>query len=225
MQLTLTLKMTTAQLKRQSLKRTTVLFRLSPGRSYSTYLGFLQFEMFTWRYNCIIMFKIDPLLCLLYSVGGHFIQISSFPSSKTPTFKTRLAAKPFFVKTSFNWMRTKNHFHINSFKLSLALKQRLAATSQRPNICYAGLAANTVFNIAGDKMLLRMRGMYVASSRWDFHWEWMECTKRNLITRIWTFYHSSSERACFNHLPCETYAKHSVWAKAFWPSIVVARTP
>ena len=66
-------------------------------------------------------------------------------------------------------MRTKNHSHINSFKLSLALKQRLAATSQRPNICYAGLAANTVFNIAGDKMLLRMHRIYVASIRWAFH--------------------------------------------------------
>ena len=28
----------------------------------------------------------------------------------------------------------------------------------------------------------------------------MECTDRNLITRIWTFYHSQPDHACFDHL-------------------------
>ena len=56
--------------------------------------------------------------------------------------------------------------------------------------------------------------------RLDFHQEWMECIKRNLIARFWTFCHS-----CFDSLSCNTYAQHIVWAKAFWPSNVVARTP
>ena len=28
----------------------------------------------------------------------------------------------------------------------------------------------------------------------------MECTERDLITRDWTFYHSLSDHACFDHL-------------------------
>ena len=35
----------------------------------------------------------------------------------------------------------------------------------------------------------------------------MECTGHNLIMRIWTFYHSSSDHACFDHMSRETYAK------------------
>ena len=38
--------------------------------------------------------------------------------------------------------------------------------------------------------LFRMRHMYVASIRLDFHKEWMEYTEGNLITRVWIFYHS-----------------------------------
>ena len=41
-----------------------------------------------------------------------------------------------------------------------------------------------------SRLLLRMRHMYVASIRLDFHWEWMEYTKRDLITRVSTFYPS-----------------------------------
>ena len=33
------------------------------------------------------------------------------------------------------------------------------------------------------------------------------------------------DHLCFDHLSRETYAKHSVRAKVFWPSIVVARSP
>ena len=36
------------------------------------------------------------------------------------------------------------------------------------------------------RLLIRMRRMYLASIRLEY----MECTERNLITRIWTFYHS-----------------------------------
>ena len=41
---------------------------------------------------------------------------------RTLTCKTRLSAKMIFI-----CMRTKSHFHINGFILSLALKQRLEA--------------------------------------------------------------------------------------------------
>ena len=48
--------------------------------------------------------------------------------SKPFTFKTRLSLKPFLWKMSFIYMRIKNHFHIKSFALSLALKPRLPTT-------------------------------------------------------------------------------------------------
>ena len=37
-----------------------------------------------------------------------------------------------------------------------------------------------------SRLLWRMRRIYVASIYLDFHEEWMECTERNLITRVWT---------------------------------------
>ena len=46
--------------------------------------------------------------------------IGHFRVRKTLTFKTRLSAKPFM------W---KNYFHINSFGLSLSLKQRFGSPS------------------------------------------------------------------------------------------------
>ena len=52
----------------------------------------------------------------------------------------------------------------------------------------------------------------------------MECTERNLITRVWTFYLLYSDHTCFDYLSRETQLWWSNW-KAFWPSIVVARTP
>ena len=51
-----------------------------------------------------------------------------FGVPKTLTFKTRLSAKNFLVKTSFICMRMKRHFHINGVAFSLALKQRPGAT-------------------------------------------------------------------------------------------------
>ena len=66
-----------------------------------------------------------------------------------------------------------------------------------------------------SRLLLRVRRMYVASIRLDYLLECMECTERTLITRVWTFYHSLSDHACFDNLSRETYAKHSAGAKAF----------
>ena len=55
----------------------------------------------------------------------------------------------------------------------------------------------------------------------------MECTERNLVTCVSTVYASESDHEYFDHLSVQTYmyAKHSVGAKAFGASIVVARTP
>ena len=39
------------------------------------------------------------------------------------------------------------------------------------------------------------------------------------------FDHERLDHECFDYLSRETYAKHSVGTKAFWPPIVVARTP
>ena len=76
-----------------------------------------------------------------------------------------------------------------------------------------------------SRLVLRMRRMYVASIRLHLkNEEWVECTERNLITYVWAFYHSSSDHFCFDYFSRETYTKHSDGAKAFWPSVVVART-
>ena len=40
-----------------------------------------------------------------------------------------------------------------------------------------------------SRFLLRMRRMYVARIRLDFHGEWMESTERNLIMRVLTNCH------------------------------------
>ena len=45
-----------------------------------------------------------------------------FPSSKNSHFRTKAKFKTFLVKMKFICMRIKNHFHINGFTLSLALK-------------------------------------------------------------------------------------------------------
>ena len=65
-----------------------------------------------------------------------------------------------------------------------------------------------------SRLLLRTRRMYVACSiRLDFHY-WM-----------YRMHRTQSDHARFDYLSRETYAMHSAGAKAFWPSIVVARTP
>ena len=77
-----------------------------------------------------------------------------------------------------------------------------------------------------SRLVLRMRRMYVASIRLHFHEEsWMSGMHRTqfdhvrlglLSLVIWSL--------LFDYFSRETYTKHSDGAKAFWPSIVVART-
>ena len=88
-------------------------------------------RLWAWHYtSCYIPFQGGVLAARLIIVKPreHESANRPFPSSKTSTFKTRLIAKHFFVKMSFIFMRKKNHFHINGFTCSLALKQRLGET-------------------------------------------------------------------------------------------------
>ena len=71
------------------------------------------------------------------------------------------------------------------------------------------------------RLLLCMRHMYIASIHLDFHKEWLEYTKRNLIMCILTFYLLYSDHTCFFNF----YAKQSIGAKAFGPPIIVAHPP
>ena len=68
-------------------------------------------------------------LILIYRIKSSFRSRATghFGLPNTFTFKMRLS-----VKMSFISMRIKNHFHINDFVLSLALKQRLERTRKWP---------------------------------------------------------------------------------------------
>ena len=50
-----------------------------------------------------------------------------FPSFKISHFQTEAKCKTSLVKMNFSFMRIKNHFQVNGFALSFALKQRLVA--------------------------------------------------------------------------------------------------
>ena len=69
-----------------------------------------------------------------------------------------------------------------------------------------------------------MYRMYVASIRLDFYEEWMERTERNLDARL-DLLLTRNLITSVDYLSRETYAKHGAGAKAFWPLIVVSRTP
>ena len=51
---------------------------------------------------------------------------------ETLTFKMKPSAKPFLCENSFYLQENRNHFYINSFALSLKLKQRLRVTWKCP---------------------------------------------------------------------------------------------
>ena len=57
-----------------------------------------------------------------------------FPSQfqKNPHFQNEAKRKPFLVKMRFIYIGIKNHFHINGFVFSHALKQKLGATRKWP---------------------------------------------------------------------------------------------
>ena len=51
---------------------------------------------------------------------------------KNSHFQNETGCKTVIVKMSFIRVEIKNHFHINGFALSLALKQKVGATLRRP---------------------------------------------------------------------------------------------
>ena len=55
-----------------------------------------------------------------------------FPSSKKSHFQNEAKCETFVVKMSFICIIIKNHFHINGFALSLALKVRFFGTRKWP---------------------------------------------------------------------------------------------
>ena len=55
-----------------------------------------------------------------------------FPSSKKFHFQNEAKCEIFVVKMSFICIIIKNHFHINGFALSLALKVRFFGTRKWP---------------------------------------------------------------------------------------------
>ena len=75
--------------------------------------------------------------------------IRPFPSSLITHFQNEAKCKTFLVKMSFICIRIKNQFHINSFALSLALKQRLGANWRYPDqmiihgVCILSSASGT----------------------------------------------------------------------------------
>ena len=57
----------------------------------------------------------------------------SFPSSRNSHFQNEAKCETFVVKMSFICIIIKNHFHINGFAVSLALKARFFGTRKWPN--------------------------------------------------------------------------------------------
>ena len=58
-----------------------------------------------------------------------------FPSSKKFHFQNEAKCETFVVKMSFICIIIKNHFHVNGFALSLALKVRFFETRKWPISC------------------------------------------------------------------------------------------
>lgn len=79
------------------------------------------------RGNTIQFWLVDKVTC-------YFWTNRPFLSSKITHFQNEARCKAFVVKMCFICMRVNNHFHINSFALRLALKERLEATLNQGNI-------------------------------------------------------------------------------------------
>ena len=77
---------------------------------------------------------IKPYQCHLASLWNKYFGIAyrPFPSSKKSHFQNEAKCETFVVKMSFICIIIKNHFHINGFALSLALKVRFFGTRKWP---------------------------------------------------------------------------------------------
>ena len=94
-----------------------------------------------------------------------------FPSSKNSHFRNETKCKTFLVKMKFTCMRIKNHFHINGFTLTLALKQRLEATWKWPtedkNLKIVKITLGACFQTETAVFIIYKDGQYL---RLLFNW-------------------------------------------------------
>ena len=77
-----------------------------------------------------------------------------FPSSKKFHFQNEAKCETFVVKMSFICIIIKNHFHVNGFALSLALKVRFFGTRKWPIILLVcSVTAATIQATVGIRVL------------------------------------------------------------------------
>ena len=81
-----------------------------------------------------ICMTIKPYQCHLASLWNKYFGIAyrPFPSSKKSHFQNEAKCETFVVKMSFICIIIKNHFRINGFALSQALKVRFFGTRKWP---------------------------------------------------------------------------------------------
>ena len=100
-------------------------FRVPPGLCIKTKLSA---QPLTWKWFFILM-----QLKLIFT---RRLWNRSFPSSKKFHFQNEAKCEIFVAKMSFICIIIKNHFHINGFALSLALKVRFFGTRKWPIILW-----------------------------------------------------------------------------------------
>ena len=78
----------------------------------------------TWALVFIMIHSFCYMIIVFaaYRCFEHFACNRPFPSSKKSHFQNEAKCETFVVKMSFICIIIKNHFHINCFALSLALK-------------------------------------------------------------------------------------------------------
>ena len=88
----------------------------------------------TWALGFIMIHSFCYMIIVFVAYRGfeHFARNRPFPSSKQSHFQNEAKCETFVVKMSFICIIIKNHFHINGFALSLALKVRFFGTRKWP---------------------------------------------------------------------------------------------
>ena len=85
-----------------------------------------------------------------------------FPSSKSH-FQNEVKCETFVVKMSFIYITIKNHFHINGFALSLALKVRFFGTRKWPVALEVAVSSHN-FPVSGQWAVMQWE-YYTAKSK------------------------------------------------------------
>ena len=93
----------------------------------------ITLNRFIWKQS--VRFEDIRTVFDLFQSGYFFFTFDRnrpFPSSKKTHFQNEVKCETFVVKMSFICIIVKNHFHINGFALSLALKVRFFGTRKWP---------------------------------------------------------------------------------------------